>query len=63
MKKQKKSDKKNAMLDRSIIDRACHELVDDSFIDHGMSGIRYVATEIKRLADAYEKQNQTGKLI
>ena len=48
---------------RFVIDKQIQELFGSAFEDYGMDGIRYVAKEVKRMAESIENENQTGKII
>jgi hypothetical protein len=48
---------------RFVIDKAVQDLFGLAFEEHGLEGIRYVTTEIKRISESIEHENSTGKII
>ena len=48
---------------RFVIDKQIEDLFGSAFEDYSFDGIRYVASEVKRRAGSYEKENETGKII
>ena len=53
----------DALDKRFVIDRQIEDLIGSAFEDYQMDGVRYVASEIKRVADNLERENETGKII
>jgi uncharacterized protein YacL len=48
---------------RFVIDKQIQDLFGSAFEDYQMGGIRYVASEVKRISESIEKENSTGKII
>jgi hypothetical protein len=48
---------------RFVIDRQIEDLIGSAFEDYQMDGIRYVASEVKRVTDNIIQENETGKII
>lgn len=53
----------DALDKRFVIDQQIQDLLGSAFEDYQMDGIRYVATEVKRISESIEQENSTGKII
>jgi len=53
----------DALDKRFVIDRQIEDLIGSAFEDYQMAGVRYVCSEIKRITDNLENENETGKII
>ena len=48
---------------RFVINRQIEDLIGGAFEDFGLSGIKYVGSEVKRITESIENENLTGKII